>query len=255
MMKKLSALFFQTLLALCLISAFSLLQAQEETDNIAVVWSISAVDGKDAEFEAAVKGFHEFMADKEGHWGWQWYSVLTGPDTGKYLARSGNHNWEDMDAEHDYDDEVTAYFGENVAPFVESATRSITEGEDEVIHWPESMDEYNFFQVTDWQIKQGQGDAFYLGLQKIHAALQEGGWGGYYAFAYNATGGRSGSMILVTPYKNWADMKQEAPGFLSVVNEVLGEEEAEAILDAFNETYRAGDVRTLRLRKDMNPGY
>ena len=37
-----------------------------------------------------------------------------------------------------------------------------------------------------------------------------------------------------------------------MVNEVLGEEEAKATLDAFSEIYRAGNVPTLRWRKDMN---
>ncbi len=253
-MKKPNTLFFQTFLAICLVCAFSLVQAQEETDNVAMVWSVTAVDGMDAEFEAAVKGFHEFMADKEGHWNWQWYSVLTGPDTGNYLARSGSHNWADMDVDNDWDEEVGAYFDENVAPFIESATRNITVGEDEIYHWPESMDEYNYFRVSDWQVKQGKGNAFNTHLKTIHEALQVGGWDRHYTFSYNSSGGKSGSMVLVTPHKNWADMKTPEPSFFSVLNEVLGEDETRELLDAFNETYRAGDVRTLHWRKDMNPG-
>jgi hypothetical protein len=246
-MKKLNILLFQALLTACLISAFTMVQAQdEETDNVAVVWYITAEDGKDSEFEAAVKGFHEFMADKEGHWEWQWYSILTGPDTGNYLARSGNHNWADMDVDNDWDDEVNAYFNENV-------TRSIAVSEDETYHWPESMDEYNYFRVTDWHIKQGQGSEFNSNLKKIHEALQEGGWGGYYTFSYNSSGGRAGDAVLVTPHKNWADMAAKEPSFFSVLSETLGEEEAQALLDTFGATYKAGEVRTLRWRKDMNP--
>jgi len=254
-MKKLNFVLFKALLALSLISVFSLLQAQEDEDNadVAMLWSVTAVDGKDAEFEAAVKGFHEFMADKEGHWDWQWYSVLTGEDTGSYRARSGGHNWADIDVEHDWDDEVDAYFEENVSPFIDTATRSITVGEDEIVNWPESLDEYNYFRITDWQIKQGQGNAFETNLKKIHAALQEGGWGGYYYFAYNSSGGRSGSVVLVSPHKNWADMAEKEPDFFSVLSEQLGEDGAGELLDEFSTTYRAGDVTTLRWRKDMNP--
>ena len=250
-MKKLNSLMFQVVLAMSLISAFSLLQAQEENADVAMLWSVSAVDGKDAEFEAAVKAFHKFMADKEGHWNWEWYSVLTGENTGAYLARSGGHNWADLDVDNDWDDEVNAYFAENLAPLIASATRNITVGEDEVVNWPENLDEYNYFRLTNWQIKQGQGGAFETSLKKVHAALQEGGWGGYYYFAYNSSGARSGSLVLVTPHKNWADMAEKEPSFFSVVNGVLGEEDAQATLDAFSETYRAGNVTTLHWRKDM----
>lgn len=254
-MKKPNKLLLQFLLYTCLICAFTLVQAQDDEQNadVAVLWSVTAVDGKDAEFEAAVRGFHEFLADKEGHFNWQWYSVLTGENTGSYLARSGGHDWADMDVEHDWDDAVNVYFEENLSPLIESATRSITVGEDEVVNWPESLDDYNYFRVTNWQVKQGKGDEFDTNLKKIHEALQEGSWGGYYYFAYNNSGARSGSMALVTPHKNWADMAEIEPGFFSVISSVLGEEETVATLAALNETYKAGDVTTLRWRKDMNP--
>lgn len=80
----------------------------------------------------------------------------------------------------------------------------------------------------------------------------EGGWGGYYYFAYNSSGSRSGSMVLVTPHKNWESMAAKEPSFFSVLSEVLGEEEAGATLAAMNEIYKAGNVTTLRWRKELN---
>lgn len=251
-MKKINFIIIHALIALFLLS--TAVQAQEEqNEDVATLWTITAVDGKDAELESAIKTFHEFMADKDGHWTWEWYSILTGEGTGSYLARSGGHAWADMDAEHDWDDEVDAYFGENLAPLIESATRTITVGEDEVVHWPESLDDYNYFRVTEWAIKAGQGSAFSTNLKKVHEALQEGGWGGYYYFAHNNSGTRANTLSLVTPHKNWADMAEKEPNFFSVLTEALGEEEAGATMAAFSETYKAGNMTTLRWRKDLNP--
>ena len=155
-MKKINFVLMYMLISMFLFSTAVQAQDEEEEQNpdVAVIWSMKAVDGKDQEFEAAVKAFHEFMADKEGHWTWEWYSVLTGENTGSYLARSGGHDWADMDVKNDWDEEVGAYFNENLAPLIENATRQITVGEDEVVNWPEDFDEYNYFRLTDWYIKQ-----------------------------------------------------------------------------------------------------
>ncbi len=66
------------------------------------------------------------------------------------------------------------------------------------------------------------------------------------------TSENAGAYLARSGGHNWVDMAEKEPGFFSVVNEVLGEEEAKATLDAFSETYRAGNVSTLRWRKDMN---
>ena len=50
----------------------------------------------------AITEYHHWIAQFEGHMEYTWYEILTGPHTGKYMARSGNHNWADFDAEYDW---------------------------------------------------------------------------------------------------------------------------------------------------------
>ena len=113
-MKRLITIFCLAVFMLSLVAANSVVYAQDETDRVAVIWYVDAKDGMEDEFEDAVKAFHNFMADKEGHWRWEWTSVLTGENTGQYRARSGDHNWADMDVEYAWEDEVDAYFEKNV---------------------------------------------------------------------------------------------------------------------------------------------
>ena len=73
-MKKINLILIHMIIAMFLLSTAVHAQDEEEEQNadVAVIWSMDAVDGKDQEFEAAVKAFHEFMADKEGSWTWEW---------------------------------------------------------------------------------------------------------------------------------------------------------------------------------------
>ena len=139
--------------------------------------------------EEAITGFHHYMADKEGSWRYRWFSITTGPNTGGYVARSGGHNWADFDAVHDWDDEAEAKFESDVAPFIADADIVISRGNADVGIWPDSMEDYNYFSVTQWYIKQGQSGAFNEGLKKIDAVLKEAEWQTHYAFVNNVSGG------------------------------------------------------------------
>ena len=52
---------------------------------------------------------------------------MTGPNTGKFIARTGNHSWADFDAEHDWQDQAGEKFEELVAPHIEKMNVEYTE--------------------------------------------------------------------------------------------------------------------------------
>jgi len=59
---------------------------------LARVVLITPKDGQAKALEEAITKYHHYMADKKGAWRYNWYSIVTGPDTGKYIARSRDHN-------------------------------------------------------------------------------------------------------------------------------------------------------------------
>ena len=97
--------------ALALISFMSPVVAQDddENDGLARVVLITAKDGQNKALEEAITKYHHLMASKKGAWRYNWYSIETGPNTGKYIARSGDHNWADFDATHDWDEEAAKW--------------------------------------------------------------------------------------------------------------------------------------------------
>ncbi len=235
-----------------LVSALALLfgmssavaQDKEKKGNIAQVVMITAKEGHSKELESAITEYHHFMGKKPGAMRWQWYEIMTGPDTGKYLARTGDHNWADFDAEHDWDDESGAKFTSLVQPHVESAVRTFTSTND-IGNWPESMDGYEYFSVSHWYINPGQSSAFYEGLKKATETLKANNFPGYYGFINVVSGGMGNAISLVIPYKNYADMVPIKPGFMDIMNKAMGEDKAKAFVADWGSTYKAGDNRLL----------
>ncbi len=240
--------------ALTLINCMSHAVAKddEKNDGLAQVVLITARDGQEKALEEAITAYHHFMADKKGAWRYQWYSIVTGPDTGKYIARSGNHNWADFDAEHDWDEEAGASFINNVQPHIADADFTIAKTDDELGIWPESMEGYKYFSITNWYVKAGQGKAFNDGLKKINEALKGGGFPSYYAFTHPVSGGRGDQVTLVSPRKSFADMAPKEPSFYEVMNKALGEEETTAFLAEWSTTYKVGDKFLLEYRPELS---
>jgi hypothetical protein len=223
-------------------------QAQEASDEgIAESVKITPVAGKGAELEQAIARYHHWMADQDGHFEYNWYAVETGPDTGKYIARSGNHNWADLDVKHDWDDEADAKFAEMVAPLIEHIERVVTREMRDVSHWPESFSGYTHFMVEDWYIRNGSHGAFIAGLNRIHQALTEGGHPGYWGFMSVVSGGHGHQVTLVVPNKGWADMAEKNPTFVEIMTEALGgDEQYAAFMSDWSATFTVGDNHMVR---------
>lgn len=233
---------------LAMLGSMSVAVAQdaEKNDGIARVALITAKDGQNKALEEAIVKYHHFMGTKKGAPRYQWYSIETGEDTGKYIARTGGHNWADFDAEHDWEDEAAAKFDSLVQPHIASVVVTFTRTNDEVGIWPESMEGYEYYSVTRWHIMPGKGDAFSEGLKKIDATLKAGGFPTYYRFIDSVSGGDGNTTMLVSPRKNFADMAPKEPTFMDIMNKAMGEEETAAFLADWGSTYKSGSNMLLR---------
>lgn len=244
------------LVSLVLISCapYALAADEEQNDRLARVITITARDGHAKALEEAITKYHHYMGDKEGAWRYTWYSIITGPDTGKYIARSGNHNWADFDPqEHDWDKAAREKFMSEVQPHIAEMDVVISQIDDEVGIWPESWEDYHYYSVTDWHIKPGHGREFNEGLKKIDGILKEdGNWPTYYAFSSAVSGGHGNTVTIVSPRKNFADMAPKTPTFFDVMGKAMGDEEARAFFAEWTKTYESGQNRLLKRRAELS---
>lgn len=242
-----------SLVAMALIlGAPQILAEEEKSDNLARVVVITAKDGHKQALEEAITKYHHYMGDKEGAWRYQWYSIITGPNTGKYMARSGGHNWEDFDAEHDWQKEAGKKFREEVQPHIAESQVYISTVDDEIGIWPEKMDGYQFYSLTEWHIKRGKGSEFSEGLKKIDSILKDSDFPGHYLFSYPVSGGKGNTVTIVSPSKNFADMAPKEPKFMDIMKKAMGDEEAESFMDSWGETFHPGQNQLLRHRAKLS---
>jgi len=228
-------------------------QDQAQNEGVARVVFITPKDGQGPALEKAITAYHHFMGDKAGALRYQWYAIASGDDMGSYVARTGDHNWADFDAEHDWDAAAAEKFASEVAPLVANTRFVYTVEERDWGMWPESIDGYNLFSVTHWYVQDGQMGAFRAGLGKIDAALKSGGFTGHYGIASIASGDHGNPMVLVIPSKGFAEMAPIEPSFMSVLAKgVGGPEAAGKLLSDFGATYKTGRSYLLRARPDLS---
>jgi hypothetical protein len=233
-------------MALMFVMPHAIADSHEKNDRLAQVYLITAKEGHSKDLEEAITKYHHYMADKEGAWRYSWFSIMTGPNAGKYIAHSGGHNWADFDAEFDWEEEAGEKFVSDVMPYIDDMMPWISQTDDEVGIWPESMEGYKYISVTEWHIMPGKGREFNEGLKKVDAILKEGDWPSYYSFSYAVSGGHGSSVTLVSPRKSFADMAPKEPAFMDILNKAMGEEEAQAFMSGWGKTFKSGQNQLLK---------
>ena len=214
---------------------------EADSEGVGVLLKITAKDGHD---EALIKGitdYHKWVANFDGHMRFNWWKVVTGPDTGTYYAYSGNHNWADFDAEYDWETQSNEVIQTNVMPHIENMQRTMVTDMDDVSHWPDDWTGYTHIQAESWYIKNGRYGAFNKGLKRITAALKAGGFPYHFGFSRVVSGGHSNEIHLLSPTKGWSGMSEQKPSFYDIMVEELGSEEAfETFMADWGDTFKPG---------------
>ena len=147
--------------------------AAQDSQNIGTLVKITPKKGHDDELIEAITDYHKWIANFDGAMRYNWYRVLTGPDTGDYYAFSGGHKWADFDAEYDWQEKAGEVFMENVWPQIADMDRMMVRTVQDWSHWPEDWAGYTHVQVESWYVHNGHYGAFNTGLNRVAAALIE----------------------------------------------------------------------------------
>ncbi|MBT8047020.1 MAG: hypothetical protein HKN57_15330 [Xanthomonadales bacterium] len=235
---------FKWVLASILLGLLWLLPAQaQEADSgtIARLAMIEAKDGHSEKLLDAIAEYHHWVAQFEGHHEYQWYEVLTGPNTGMFMARTPNHQWADFDSEPDWSEQAGKMFQEKVAPHIAKTTLQFTSEMKDFSHWPENFEGYTHFSVTDWYVHNGHGAKFRKGLKTIVDTLKAGGYAGYWGFFSVESGAKGNLVRIVGAHRGWADMADKDPSFSTIMGEAMGGEEAvTAFMSDWSATFKPG---------------
>ena len=247
MKTKLTAL--ATALFLCAVALPAI--AQGQTENIAQAYVHTVQPERIAQFEEAVKRHVQWRKQNNDTWEWVWYQVVNGDGLGRYMVRSGNHRWADLDARYAWDDSVGAgrHFQATVGPYFESEDSSITQQDGALSRPLGDYSAITLFAVTEFDVRlPGQ---FREAITKIGEGLDRGDWGRPYLWQMGANGGTTDA-ALVVPAENWGELAPPAKPLPMVLAEVYGEQEASELLQQFARSIRSQNSYTLRVRRDLS---
>lgn len=236
-------------IAIGLTLAPSLLEAQ----NLAQVWTLKPAMGSGAAFESALKDHIEWRKANGETWNWTTYQVVTGPDQGDYVIRSGDHTWADFD---DYDagfgPEGGFAYGATVLPLTASASMVITNSDTTKMRLPDDLDEYNMLNVITWNLKPGSGSAFNEAVGSYHEAITEADFPAYYVFINPVAGTTGPSITGVFFEKNWAGFAADDPTMEQMMTEKYGEDGFAEIVEQLNSAVVSSESQIVRLRRDLS---
>lgn len=225
--------------------------AEAQTENIAQTYVHTVRPENIAQFEAAVKRHVQWRKQNDDPWDWVWYQFVNGDGLGRYMVRSGNHQWADLDSRFAWEDRVGAgrHFLATVGPYFEAEDSAITQ-QDAVLSRP--LDDYSgitLFAVTQFDVRlPGQ---FRAAITKIGEGLDRGNWDRPYLWQMTANGG-SMDATLVIPAENWDALSPPARTLPATMVEVYGEPEARELMEQLARSIRSQSSYTIRVRRDLS---
>ncbi len=240
--------------AAMLIAPLAALADNHEAD-LSSVWIIKPKQGMAAEFEKAL-GEHAAMRSREGDSrDWQVYSVALGYHMGVYQVRHCCFDWADQDAyEADNADKgFGEHFQENVAEYVDHMHHYFEQMDMENSFWPDDIDA-TYYGVTSWKMKQGASPEAYQVREEFSKVASENGWGEENPWLWLTRIGGEPTLMIVSPYDNYADMKPPEQEFFEFMVEKTGMEadEVAAMFQTFGSAFTSEDYTIWRSRPDLS---
>ncbi len=225
---------------------------KEAPGTVASVWVIWPKEGKESEFEAAIKAHAAWRKTAGEGFNWSIYQPVVGSDLGFYLIRSGEHHWKDFDAQAAWSEQSKAdqKYQEQAGAYTARAEHYFAETDAEHSHWIDSKD-YKYFGVTAFYLKSGMRGDRMDALNKIQKAVVDAKWPYPYEIS-NGIGGKE-PMFVVTPMKSYADMADPDPSLMKVLAKSLGSDaQAAATMKRFGGTIDHTNYTIYAYRPDLS---
>lgn len=239
------------LVALCVVLLALPAAAQMGQGNIARVVFIKAKAGMSKQFEEGFKkhlAWHKAQKDMWTYPGWQ---VISG-DISSYGVGTFGHNWADFDTPGVPGDADQADAQVNIAPYVDSVEFTYWAYLKEVSRPPAEGTETPLSQVLSFRVHFGKADDFNRIIRKITDGLNKANWEGRYEWYSLVNGGDVPAYVLVLPRANFAAMAPPAKSFVAALEEAIGRQETEELLEDFEKCVKSETTEIVRSRPDLS---
>lgn len=228
----------------------ALADSHENPPNVASVW-VMTPNGDPAVFEAALKTHGEWRAENGDPRDWHIYTVEAGEDFGKYYVRYCCFHWADQDAYQQWAAESGALqaYNDSVAPLVGDVGHHFQVVDIENSNWAPGL-EPALVGVTTWTPNPAKSVQMGATMAQLSQLAKDKEWP--YNWAWFRSLGGEANLSVAVPYANFAAMAPPEKTFFEFAGEHMGEEEAAAMFNQFNESFWDSEYTIYRLRPDLS---
>lgn len=240
--------------AVAAVLALSLVPAPDAAaQELARVYHVTPKDV--GAFEAALSKHVKDRIEHDDPWSWGVYQVVVGKNLGDFYYRSGGHSWADFD-EYDegFGSEAGLHYEVNVAPLVKDTDLTITMEDTANSRYPseEEWPDIELIEVVTYHLEPGMEQRFEQAVGAIHEAIMGSDWPARYAWANPVSGAEGPQKTLALFFEDWADMQEPETPFYEMLQEEMGEDETQEMMERLGNSFRSYESMVLRMRRDLS---
>lgn len=232
----------------------SFVVAQESPAVVEALEFQKPKSGMTRPYEAGRKqkaAWHKQQNDSQGLFVWE---IRSGLNTGTYIVGRLGQHWADFDKPSLPDQADLEEYEKVVGANVESIVTRYYEFLPKLSNMGNSKPTDKFAEVLSFQVMYGKSPEFRGILARITEAAQKTKWPPEFLWYYLASGGETGTYVLVLPHKSWADFadKPDTKPFRGMLTEAYGPVEAESIISRINHCVKSEMSEIIEFRADLS---
>jgi len=242
-----------SIVAVMLCTASSLV-AQQQPASLAALEFQKPKNGMVPQYEVGRKQkaeWHKQQKDPLPLFVWE---TLTGDNTGTYIVGRLGQHWADFDKPAVPDQADLEEFNKVVGSYVDSIVARYYEYMPKVSNSTSATTPSKFAEIVTFHVRYGKGSDFRSAITRIYDATMKTKWPVNYEWYVLASGGMTGTYVLVLPHANWADFqdKPDVKPFRDMIKEALGQAEADSIVDRIDASVQSESSEIIQFRPDLS---
>ena len=246
----------RTVLPVCVFMLFAALAvtAQPTSTVLAALEFQKPKNGMVKQYEEGRKqkaAWHKQQSDSQALYVWE---TLTGDATGTYIVGRLGQHWADFDKPSVPEQADLEEFNKAIGAYVESLVTRYYELLPKVSNMGQSKPTDKYAEIVTFHVKYGKGSDFQSGVARVAEAAQKTKWPVDFIWYTLASGGNTGTYVLVLPHKLWADF-EDKPGtkpFREMLKDAFGQAEADSIIERFDNSIISETNEIIQFRDDLS---
>ena len=224
----------------------------QQPGEIAQLFRVKAKPGHELQLEAGVVEHYKWHRQAGDSWKWENWQFMSGEYFGQFVARTGEHHWADFDTHAEFSRRDNEDVANRLGDHIESTTVWFTRTRSQSSSFPERDAQFPLIEVISYTLKPGKESEFLHVIDIVHEVLQKSNWPQPYIWTQTVAGGEGSEMSLVLPMESWSALEPPEKNVPAVLEEVLGRQGSEAILDLFVSSVESNSSDILIRRPDLS---